>query len=86
MNTFRTEIEPANRLFMAAVKSRDGESFVRLATPDAILSLPGRDPLVGASGVRTFFASFAARGSARRHPDRLGLTPAGFACLPVVPS
>lgn len=62
MNTLRTEIESANKLFMAAVQSRDEEGFVRLYTPDAILLLPGRDPLVGAAGVRTFFASFAARG------------------------
>lgn len=62
MNTLRTEIESANQLFMAAVKARDEESFVRLYTPDAILLLPGRDPLLGADGVRTFFASFGARG------------------------
>lgn len=62
MATFQHEIEAANRMFMQAVKMRDEDAFVSLYTEDAILLLPGRDPLFGLPGVRVFFSSFVTRG------------------------
>lgn len=55
-------IQAANNEFMEAVRTGDEERFVRLYAEDAILLLPGRDPLIGPLGVQTFFASFKARG------------------------
>ena len=62
MATFHAEIKAANRRFMEAVRTHDEEGFAALYTEDAILLLPGREPLIGLPGVRTFFASFEARG------------------------
>ena len=62
MDSLRSEIESANKRFMAAVSAADEKSFVQLYSSDAVLLLPGREPLEGAAGVRAFFASFAARG------------------------
>ena len=62
MGTFHQSIQAANNRFMHAVKMRDEEAFVSLYTEGAILLLPSRDPLSGEPGVRTFFASFEARG------------------------
>ncbi|TFY97513.1 YybH family protein [Ramlibacter rhizophilus] len=62
MSSLRSEIESVNERFMSAVRMRDEESFVRLYSPDALLLLPGREPLEGAAGARAFFASFEARG------------------------
>lgn len=62
MNSIRSEIESANERFMAAVRTRDEEAFVGLYSPDAVLLLPGREPLEGHAGARTFFSSFEARG------------------------
>lgn len=62
MTTLHPGIEAANSDFMLAVKAGDEERFISLYAEDAILLLPGRDPLVGREGVRTFFASFKARG------------------------
>src|SRR5687768_14736629 len=55
-------IEAANREFMEAVRTGDEQRFVSLYDEDAILLLPGRNPLIGLTGVRTFFAGFSARG------------------------
>lgn len=62
MAMFHADIKDANARFMQAVRTRDEEGFVALYTEDAILLLPGRAPLSGLPGVRTFFASFDARG------------------------
>lgn len=62
MSSLRFEIESANGRFMSAVRTRDEESFVRLYSPDAVLLLPGQEPLEGEAGARAFFASFEARG------------------------
>jgi ketosteroid isomerase-like protein len=55
-------IEAANNEFMQAVVAGDEVRFVNLYTKDAILLLPGRDPLIGWEGAQTFFASFKVRG------------------------
>jgi ketosteroid isomerase-like protein len=62
MRSLRSEVESANERFMSAVRTRDEESFVRLYSPDAVLLLPGREPLEGEAGARAFFTSFEARG------------------------
>jgi ketosteroid isomerase-like protein len=62
VTTLHPGIQAANSEFMDAVRAGDEERFVRLYAEDAILLLPARDPLVGSAGVRTFFASFKARG------------------------
>jgi uncharacterized protein (TIGR02246 family) len=61
MTSLHPGIEAANSEFMDAVKAGDEERFVNLYADDAILLLPGRDPLAGREGARTFFASFKAR-------------------------
>jgi uncharacterized protein (TIGR02246 family) len=61
-NSFHPGIEVANRKFMDAVRTGDEERFVRLYAEDAILLLPGSDPLVGRVGAQEFFASFKAGG------------------------
>jgi ketosteroid isomerase-like protein len=58
----QSDIEAANRAFMGAVKRSDVDEFIQLYTEDAVLLLPGREPLEGREGARTFFASFQARG------------------------
>jgi len=55
-------IEAANSDFMQAVREGYEDRFVSLYAEDAILLLPGREPLVGREGVKAFFASFKARG------------------------
>jgi ketosteroid isomerase-like protein len=60
--TQHTGIDAANKQFMEAVKAGEEEVFVRLYTDDAMLLLPGREPLVGHVGVQAFFATFRARG------------------------
>lgn len=65
MDTLETEIKAVNARFMAAVGTGDEEGFVRLYTGDAVLLLPGREPLVGRAGIQAFFASFKARAIAR---------------------
>ena len=62
MAIFHSEISAVNDRFMKAVRTDDEEKFVGLYTDEAVLLLPGREPLTGLSGVRTFFASFKARG------------------------
>jgi ketosteroid isomerase-like protein len=62
MSSIRAEIESANERFMAAVRTRDEAGFVALYSPDAVLLLPGREPLQGHAGARMFFSSFEARG------------------------
>jgi ketosteroid isomerase-like protein len=62
MLTLHSEIRAANDQFMDAVRSGQKELFVSLYTDNAIVLLPGREPLEGSAGVRTFFASFKARG------------------------
>lgn len=65
MTVIHAGIEAANTQFMSAVQAGDEEKFVRLYTDDAVLLFPGLEPLVGGSGVRKFFASFATRGIRR---------------------
>lgn len=60
-------IDAANRQFMDAVRTGDEDGFVHLYTDDAMLLLPGREPLVGRVGVQSFFASFQARGVREIH-------------------
>jgi uncharacterized protein (TIGR02246 family) len=62
MSQLQTEIEAANQAFMDAVKRSDVEGFIQLYAQDAILLLPGSDPLLGREGARTFFNGFQARG------------------------
>jgi len=62
MANLLSDIQAANERSMAAVRKGDEEQFVRLYTADAILLLPGREPLEGIAGVKTFFASFKTRG------------------------
>ena len=62
MAIFHPEISAANDRFMMAVRTDDEAVFTSLYTNEAILLLPGREPLTGLPGVQTFFASFKARG------------------------
>ncbi len=62
MFNLHSDIQAANKRFMDAVRTGDEERFVRLYTDDAILLLPGREPLEGIVGVKTFFAPFKTRG------------------------
>jgi uncharacterized protein (TIGR02246 family) len=62
MDSLHAEIASVNKRFMAAISEGDEERFVQLYSRDAVLLLPGREPLEGEAGVRAFFASFAARG------------------------
>jgi ketosteroid isomerase-like protein len=62
MVTLHPGIDAANTQFMQAVKARDEARFVALYTEEAVLLLPGREPLQGHAGVRSFFSSFDARG------------------------
>jgi len=62
MANLHSDIQAANERFMDAVRTGDEERFVRLYTDDAVLLLPGREPLEGIAGVKTFFASFKTRG------------------------
>lgn len=62
MTSLHPGIDAANRDFMDAVRTADEQRFVTLYATDAILLLPGREPLIGHEGARTFFESFRARG------------------------